>query len=356
MSAEEVLLKFLGKPGYKPMRLEAIVQALGGDREDLRRLSKTVPRLIKAGAVVTVKGHLLALPTASHGGFRKPEAELLEGTILFRPSGSARVVFDAVPGSPPREQLHIDADDTHVALHGDRVQVKLNANRRDRNGDDWGTGTVVSIVKRALTQLTGTIGNNRLQWFVVPDDPRISREIIVRDPARAGLTPAPKPGDKVVVRLDAWERRNLSPTGTVTEVLGVTHTPMAEYLAILRRYGLRPEFPPAVAAEANAFGKVVTKADCVGREDFRAIPTITIDPDDAKDFDDALSVQRMPNGNVRVGIHIADVSSNVKTGSPLDVEARERGNSMWEACGVVLGSGMLGPKGNQSLAAFLQER
>ena len=104
---------------------------------------------------------------------------------------------------------------------------------------------------------------------------------------------------------------------------------MAEYLAILRRYGLRPEFPPEVAAAANSFGKTVQKADCVGREDFRQIPTITIDPDDAKDFDDALSVQRMPNGNVRVGIHIADVSSYVKSGSPLDVEARERGNSTY---------------------------
>ena len=123
--------------------------------------------------------------------------------------------------------------------------------------------------------------------------------------------------------------RNFNPICTVTEVLGVTHTPMAEYLAILRRYGLRPEFPPEVAAAANSFGKTVQKADCVGREDFRQIPTITIDPDDAKDFDDALSVQRMPNGNIRVGIHIADVSSYVKTGSPLDVEARERGNSTY---------------------------
>ena len=104
---------------------------------------------------------------------------------------------------------------------------------------------------------------------------------------------------------------------------------MAEYLAILRRYGLNPEFPPAVSAEANSFAKSVQKADCIGREDFRAIPTITIDPDDAKDFDDALSVQRMPNGNIRVGIHIADVSSYVKTGSPLDVEARQRGNSTY---------------------------
>lgn len=333
MSAEEVLLKFLARPDYAPMRLEAIIQALGGDREDLRRLSKTIPRLIKAGAIVTVKGHLLALAAgpagAGPGGARKAATDLLEGTILFRPSGSARVVFDAVPGSPPREQLHIDAADTHVALHGDRVLIKLNAQRRDRNGDDWGTGTVVRVVQRALTQLTGTIGNNRLQWFVVPDDPRISREIIVRDPARAGLSPVPKAGDKVVVRLDAWERRNLSPTGTVTEVLGVTHTPMAEYLAILRRYGLRPEFPPAVAAEADGFARTVVAADRVGREDFRAIPTITIDPDDAKDFDDALSVERLPNGNVRVGIHIADVSAYVKPGSPLDVEARERGNSTY---------------------------
>ena len=137
MSAEEILLKFLGKPGYKPMRLEAIVQALGGDKEDLRRLSKTIPRLIKAGAVVTVKGHLLALPSAGFSPVglpaRKQASDLLEGTILFRPSGSARVVFDAVPGSPPREQLHIDADDTHVALHGDRVLIKLNANRKDIN-------------------------------------------------------------------------------------------------------------------------------------------------------------------------------------------------------------------------------
>ena len=105
MSAEEILLKFLGKPGYKPMRLEAIVQALGGDKEDLRRLSKTIPRLIKAGAVVTVKGHLLALPSAgfspvgaSAAPTRKQASDLLEGTILFRPSGSARIVFDAVPG------------------------------------------------------------------------------------------------------------------------------------------------------------------------------------------------------------------------------------------------------------------
>ena len=336
MNAEEVLLSFMARPGYRPMRLEAIVRTLGGGKEDLNRLRKAMPRLLKAGAIVTHKGMLLALPSAARTAAPESaprasaEKSLLEGTILFRTSGSARVVFDPPdPGQKPREPLHIDANDTHVALHGDRVLVKVNPVRRGRDGEDWGSGTVVRVVQRALTQLTGTLCHNRLRWFVVPDDPRVSREIIVRDPVRAGLRPEPKAEDKVVVRLDAWERRNLSPTGTVTEVLGVTHTPMAEYLAILRRYNLTPDFPASVVSEANAFPAVVQRDDCVGREDFRDIPTITIDPDDAKDFDDALSVQRLAGGNLRVGIHIADVSYYVKPGSHLDTEARQRGNSTY---------------------------
>ncbi|MFM9000890.1 MAG: RNB domain-containing ribonuclease, partial [Opitutia bacterium] len=303
MSAERTLLDFLARPDYRPMRLEAVVRAIGGGKRELAQLRKVMPRLLKAGAVVTQKGMLLALPR--DGG---RDEGLLEGTILFRQSGSARVIFDAEPGRRPRDQMHVEAADTHVALHGDRVLVRANPVRRDRQGEDWGSGTVVRVVRRALTQLTGTLLRNRLQWFVVPDDPRVSREIVVRDPARAGLSPAPKADDKVVVKLDAWERRNLSPTGTVTEVLGETHTPMAEYLAILRRYNLRPEFPPAVESEAGSFGDTVRPADLAGREDFRAVPTVTIDPDDAKDFDDALSVERLPDGRLRVGIHVADVS------------------------------------------------
>ena len=320
MTAEEAMLAFMARPGYQPMRLEALAAAIGADKHDLRQLRKVIPGLIKAGAVTVRKRDLLMLPEGQ---------SLPEGTILFRASGSARVVFDAEPGQKPREQVHVEARDTGVALHGDRVLVKFNPVRRDRQGDDWGTATVVRVVKRALTQLTGTLQRTRLAWYVVPDDPRVSREIVVRDPARSNLAPAPKPDDKVVVKLDAWERRNLNPTGTITEVLGVTHTPMAEYLAILRRYNLNPEFPAAVAAEANAFGKVVQAEDRRGREDFRAVPTITIDPDDAKDFDDALSVERLPEGRLRIGIHIADVSHYVKTGSRLDVEARERGNSTY---------------------------
>lgn len=320
MNAEEAMLAFLARPDYVPMRLEEIIEQIGGDKSDLRKMRKIVPNLIKSGAIIVKNRELLALPEGD---------PLPEGTILFRSSGSARVVFAAEPGQKPREPIHIDAKDTGVALHGDRVVIKLSRGRRDRQGEDWGTGTVIRVVKRSFTTLTGTLRNTRLTWFVVPDDPRISRDIIVRDPQRSNLKSLPKEEDKVVVQLDAWERRHLSPTGTITEVLGVTHTPMAEYLAILRRYNLNPEFPRNVMDEANAFGSKVKEDDLYGREDFRKIPTITIDPDDAKDFDDALSLERLPNGNFKIGIHIADVSHYVKTGSPLDNEAKERGNSTY---------------------------
>ena len=320
MNVEAAVLAFLARPEYAPMRLEDIIQHIGGDKSDLRQMRKIVPALIKSGAIIVKSRDLLALP----------EGEALpEGIILFRSSGSARVVFTAEPGQKPREPIHIDAKDTGVALHGDRVVIKLNRTRRERGQEDWGTGTVVRVTQRALTSLTGTLRQTRLVWFVVPADPRISRDIVVRDPSRSGLKSIPKEEDKVVVKLDAWERRHLSPTGTVTEVLGVTHTPMAEYLAILRRYNLNPEFPSNVSSQANAFNSRVTEADLTGREDFRLVPTITIDPDDAKDFDDALSVERLSNGNLRVGIHIADVSHYVKPGSPLDNEAKERGNSTY---------------------------
>ena len=320
MNVEAAVLAFLARPEYAPMRLEEIIQHIGGDKSDLRQMRKIVPALIKSGAIIVKNRDLLALPEGD---------ALPEGIILFRSSGSARVVFTAEPGQKPREPIHIDAKDTGVALHGDRVVIKLNRTRRERGQEDWGTGTVVRVTQRALTSLTGTLRQTRLVWFVVPDDPRISRDIVVRDPSRSGLKSIPKEEDKVVVKLDAWERRHLSPTGTITEVLGVTHTPMAEYLAILRRYNLNPEFPSNVSSQANAFNSRVTEADLIGREDFRLVPTITIDPDDAKDFDDALSVERLDNGNLRVGIHIADVSHYVKPGSPLDNEAKERGNSTY---------------------------
>jgi ribonuclease R len=319
MTPEEVMLQRMAKPGYTPMRLEDLAREIGADQVAYKRLRKIVPKLISTGALVVVKRDLLALP---------PQGDQLEGTILFRSSGSARVVFDRDDKGNARDPVHIQSEDTGVALHGDRVAIKMDPPRR-REAGDWGTGRVTRIIKRAFTTAVGTLRRTRLAWYVIPDDPRIVREILVRDPASSGLKPLPKVEDKVVLRLDPWERRNTNPTGTLIEVLGVTHTPMAEYKGILRQYRLEPEFPEAVEAAARAFPSKVPATDIKTRADFREVPTITIDPDDAKDFDDALSVQTLPDGNIRIGIHIADVSHYVRIGTALDTEARGRGNSTY---------------------------
>jgi ribonuclease R len=164
---------------------------------------------------------------------------------------------------------------------------------------------------------------------VAPDDPRFVYEIGVPDPTKSKVQPTPHPGDKVVVRLGEWRRREQPLMGEVTERLGRTHEPRAELLGIFIKHGLEANFPADVEREAAAIPSTVSAKDIEGRLDYRAVPVFTIDPDDAKDFDDALSIEHLEGGDVRVGIHIADVSTYVKPGTAIDREARTRGNSTY---------------------------
>src|SRR5690606_20261143 len=221
----------------------------------------------------------------------------------------------------------------------DRVLVRLIPTRhryrttRDRKGrpraEPEPQGEVIRILERARETLAGTLKRSKHAYYVIPDDPRIIQDIIVPDPATSSLNPKPKVDDKVVVRLLEWEQRHLNPEGEIIEVLGKTHTPGAEYLALLRQYGLNPDFPEAVLQEVEKLPAKVTLKDRRGRLDLRKKHIFTIDPDDAKDFDDALHVERLENGNWLVGVHIADVAHYVKPGTRLDEEARRRGNSTY---------------------------
>ena len=166
-------------------------------------------------------------------------------------------------------------------------------------------------------------------FIVAADDPRFALEISVPDPARSGLNPVPEPGDKVVVRLKEWKQRHQPLTGEITQRLGRTHEPRTELLGIYEKFGLEPRFPADVEREAAALPDKVRNEDARDRLDYRLLPVLTIDPDDAKDFDDALSLETLPSGEVRVGVHIADVSTYVRPGSALDREAQRRGNSTY---------------------------
>jgi ribonuclease R len=187
------------------------------------------------------------------------------------------------------------------------------------------TGRVIEIIERKNARMVGALRRGQYVWYVVPDSPLIHKDIIVNSPDKSGIKPQPVVGDKVLVELESWPDRNMSPEGTIVELLGKTFSPGAEYKGVLRKFDLEPEFPQEVLDEVKKFSNTVEKKDLKGRQDFTRKFTFTIDPDDAKDFDDALSLEYLDNGNLRIGVHIADVGAYVKPGSRLDRDAKKRG-------------------------------
>ena len=256
------------------------------------------------------------------------------GRIQFRAGGSAFVVRENVAGEAPEPALQVFAEDTGVALPGDRVLAREFPGRTGRRAGEK-IGGVVRVLARERENIVGDLRTGRGGFVVQPDDPRFSYEIHVTDPARSGVSPPPKPGDKVVVHLREWHRRDDPLTGTIITRLGRTHEPRAELAGIFLKYNLATEFPAEVEREAAALPDRVHPREAAHRLDYRDRPVFTIDPDDAKDFDDALSYEIVAGGDVRVGIHIADVSTYVRPGTALDREAQRRGNSTY-LVGVVI--------------------
>ena len=261
----------------------------------------------------------------------------LIGRIQFRAGGSAFVLpEDPATGitSPGEPSIQVFPEDTNVALPGDRVVVRIFPGRKGKRPGER-IGGVDRVLERARDTMVGDLRRNGRNFAVIPDDPRFVYEIHVADPAKSGLKPAPQPGDKVVVKLHEWKRRNDALTGEITARLGRTHEPRAELLGIFEKYNLVTEFPADVEQEAAALPDRVHARDIGHRLDYREKAVFTIDPDDAKDFDDALSYEPLESGEVRIGIHIADVSTYVKASTALDREAQRRGNSTY-LVGVVI--------------------
>ena len=329
------LLKLLGAKDYLPMRRMEIVSVLKLDKDQTKQLHSLLDEMLERGEIARIKKDRICIPE---------QADLISGRILFRQSGSATLMPDARPGIGVSEGYPISAEDTGVAMHGDQVLARINEHPRKQFGKRGKRGKnqhpvhdpdekpgvrVIRILKRAREKIVGNLDQGRHATYVIPDDPRIIQDILVPDPRNSGIKPIPKKGDKVVVKLHEWRQRHLNPEGEIIEVLGETHEPDAEFKGILYKYDLDPKFPAAVEKQTENIPSKVREQDIGPRKDCRDLFTFTIDPDDAKDFDDALSLEELRDGKVRIGVHIADVSGYVKPGSPLDLEAQERGNSTY---------------------------
>ena len=226
------------------------------------------------------------------------------------------------------QTITISSRAMRTALHGDTVAVVPFAGRSGGKRVPLNAGLegeVIEVIKRANERIVGRMERSGNFFFVVPDDGRISRDIYVAkaEASKAGL------GDKVIVQLLPWEDEHLNPEGTVIEVLGPSGDPHAEVMSVARGFGLPFGFSDGVTSETERLPSTIQPRDIEGRLDYRDRICVTIDPVDAKDFDDAISYESLADGTIRLGVHIADVSHYVREGSALDAEALQRGTSVY---------------------------
>lgn len=312
----DLLLKQLGRKEYTPLTIPELVKRLRLGPSEQKELQGALQHLEQTGRVARIKGNRYVLPG---------EADLIPGRIRMNRQGKGYLT----PDDPGLKEIEVPESATGTAFHEDRVLVRRNVRARGmrHEGVPEATGTVVRVLERRRHQIVGTLKRGRQFLFVIPDDPRIPHDVYV-PPAR-DVGRQVNEGDKVVVELLEWESRHMSPEGEIVEVLGPPDAEGVDMLSVIRQYDLPLHFPKPVLHEARSFGNEITREDLQGRVDCRADDVITIDPDDAKDFDDAIFLKRAGQNQRRLWVHIADVSHYVKPGTVLDDEARRRGNSTY---------------------------
>ncbi|MBE7496644.1 MAG: ribonuclease R [Verrucomicrobiaceae bacterium] len=313
---ENEILRLLGDVDYTPANVPELLRMLKCRPNQQQELQRVLKALVVRGLILRTKGNRY---------IKAQEADLVPGVIQITRGGRGFVT----PDEPGIGEISIPESGTDTAMHGDRVLVRINLGLK-KSADQ--TGKVVRVLERKRTQFVGTLQQTKQYLFVKPDDPRLPGAVMVPPPRDVGRKA--HPGDKVVVEITAWDSPQAPPEGEVVEVLGAPDAEGVDMLSVLRHYDLPLHFPKNVLHEASTIAKSRPDnqpgvEEHAGRVDCRAHPVITIDPDDAKDFDDAICIQKHEGGQWRLWVHIADVSHYVKPGSHLDIEAKKRGNSTY---------------------------
>ena len=246
----------------------------------------------------------------------KETKQYLTGTIDFTSQGTAFLIF-----SDTEEDIYIPARKSKDALQGDLVKVYLYPKRSGKRKE----GEVVEVITRAKSQFVGTIKINPKFSFVITDNHKIHVDFFIRNSDTNGA----EDGQKVLIEFKEWKQGDQNPTAKVIEIFGFPGLHKTEMNAIMAEYGLPEHFPENVEIEAKKISNKISQDEIIKRRDFRTITTFTIDPADAKDFDDALSLKKLDNGNWEIGVHIADVTHYLKTKTILDKEAVQRATSVY---------------------------
>jgi len=313
VTSRQAILEYMGEQAYKPLTAEELAAALGVPARERAAFLDVLRSMEAEGLVVRTRAERYGVPDRMN---------LVVGRFQGHERGYGFVVADRPGARRDRSDLFIPPDATASAMHGDRVIARIHSRGRGGRGPE---GEVIRILERAHKTLVGAFEPGRHFGVVTPDDRRIRHDVFVP----RGDTAGARAGEKVVVEITRWPAARRNPEGRVIERLGPADAPGVDVAVIIRKYGLPETFPPEVLAEADQVPDAVAPEEVQGRLDLRDLPVITIDGEDAKDLDDAVSLEQLDDGNLRLGVHIADVSHYVREGSALDQEARRRGTSVY---------------------------
>jgi len=306
------LLKTHPDEAFTTAEIAAAVGLRGGTAH--RLLHEALSSSVEEKIIERVKGNRYRYPR---------RRAVLTGRLSMMKGGTGIVEVEG-----EGQRVFIPHNFLSTALDGDRVGIALFAESRKGRDDEekrLPDGEVVEVIERGRVRIVGTMEKSRGFFFVVPDDSRITRDIYIQK----GSTEGARPGEKVVAEITEWSSPELNPEGRVVEVLGKSGEPLVEVRAVARAHSLPLSFPADVLAEVRAIPERIPPEEVRRRRDLRGAVAFTIDPEDAKDFDDAVSIEPLNGGRCLLGVHIADVSYYVKEGTPLDREAYERGTSVY---------------------------
>lgn len=309
MSTKEKLIEFMKEEAYKPMLLEELAQIFDINEKEKKEFYKLLDDMEKEGLVVKTRNDRYGVPERMN---------LIVGKLQGNPRGYGFVI----PDDEEQKDIFIAAADLNGALHGDKVVARIIT--RERRGKST-EGEIIRILERVNTKIVGTFEKSKNFGFVVPDDERINMDVYIPK----GEINGAKTDQKVVVEITKWPEKRRNPEGRIVEILGHKDDISTDILAIIKQYDLNEDFPERVLREAEAIPEEITEKEIARRVDLRDMTIFTIDGKDAKDLDDAVSIEKLENGNFKLGVHIADVSHYVKENSPLDKEALKRGTSVY---------------------------
>lgn len=307
---KEEILQYFKESGTKPLSVQELEEIFGmQDVEDFKTLVKTLNELELEGSLIRTRKNRFGLPA---------KMNLIAGKIEMNRKGFAFLI----PDDENEKDVYIHASDLNSAMHRDKVIVRIE---KKSNKESRAEGVVIRILERAATKVVGTFEEGHSFGFVIPDDTRILNDIFISKNDTLGAVT----GHKVIVEITKYPEGRKSAEGEVVEILGHKNDPGIDILSIIHKHGLKIDFPDKVLDQVAAIPDKVLESDLEGRRDLRHKEIVTIDGADAKDLDDAISVEQLDNGNFKLGVYIADVSYYVEESTALDKEASERGTSVY---------------------------